>query len=188
MKTRTRMMMAIATALALSVQAQTSGKEEVLPPSEGSSPMGLALLPVRYCEAPGPNSDVWAFRLSLLSGCNRTMTGLDVGSLGNWSKGDMSGIGLAGGYNYCGGVGRALHLALVNYTGEDHAGGQIGLVNTTWRILGLQVGLVNATGEGGGIQLGVYNMAEDFSGLQLGLVNMNLASPMRMMPILNVWF
>lgn len=180
--------MTIAAALALNVRAKPSAGEECLPPAEGSSPVGLALLPVRYCETPGPASDVWAFRLSLLAGCNRTMKGLDIGCIGNWSEGDMAGVGFAAGYNYCGGEGRALHLALVNYTGEGHAGCQVGLVNTTWRIRGLQLGLVNASSEGGGLQLGVYNMAEDFSGVQLGLVNMNMSSPLMMMPILNVWF
>jgi hypothetical protein len=47
---------------------------------------------------------------------------------------------------------------------------------------------VNVTSDGAGLQIGVYNVAEDFSGFQLGLINMNMASPLMMMPFVNIWF
>lgn len=151
-------------------------------------PVGISLLPFRYLEAPGPDSGVWLFRLNLLAGCNRTMTGLDVGSVCNWTSGDGAGLAFAGVCNVCGGEGAGLQAACLNSTERAHVGAQLGAGNMTWGIRGVQLGVVNATSEGYGLQVGVVNLAESFSGLQLGLMNMNLASPLPMMPVLNVWF
>lgn len=151
-------------------------------------PIGISLLPVRYLEAPSPDSGVWLFRLNLLAGYNRSMTGFDLGTIGNWAKEDVYGLAFAGGYNVCGGEGAGLQLSCVNFTERGFGGVQMGLVNLTWGISGLQLGIVNATSEGGGLQIGLVNLAESFSGFQLGLLNMNQDSPLMMMPILNVWF
>lgn len=152
------------------------------------SPVGVSFLPVRYLETPGPDSDVWLFRLNLLAGCHRTMTGLDIGTVGNWTNGDVGGLAFAAGYNVCGGEGGGLQLSCVNFTEKEHRGLQLGLVNMTWGICGLQLGVVNATGEGHGAQFGLVNLAESFAGVQFGLLNMNQASPLVMMPIVNVRF
>lgn len=151
-------------------------------------PFGLALLPVRYLEAPSPDSGVWLLRLNLLAGCNRTMTGLDVGSVCNWTTGDGTSLAFAGISNVCGGDGAGLQVSCLNFAERAYAGAQLGAGNMTWGIRGIQLGVVNATSEGYGLQVGVVNLAESFSGLQLGLLNMNLASPLPMMPIVNVWF
>ena len=151
-------------------------------------PIGISLLPFRYLEAPSPDSGVWLFRLNLLAGRNRTMTGLDVGSVCNWTSGDGAGLAFAGVCNVCGGEGAGLQAACLNSTERAHVGAQLGAGNMTWGIRGVQLGVVNATSEGYGLQVGVVNLAESFSGLQLGLLNMNLASPLPMMPVLNVWF
>ena len=151
-------------------------------------PFGLSLLPVRCLEAPGPDSGVCFFRLNLLAGCNRTMTGIDVGTIGNWTTDDFNGLAFAAGYNVCGGGGAGLQLSMVNFAEREFGGFQIGLANMTWGISGLQLGVVNATSEGHGVQIGLVNLAESFSGFQLGLFNMNQESPLMIMPILNVWF
>ena len=151
-------------------------------------PFGLSFLPVRGLEAPGPDSGVWIFRLNLLAGCNRSVSGLDLGTVGNWTTDDVCGLAFAAGYNVCGGSGSGLQLSCVNFTEREQNGVQLGLGNMTWGINGLQLGVVNATSEGHGVQIGVLNLAESFSGLQLGLLNMNQASALAMMPVLNAWF
>lgn len=180
---RSRVVSAIAAACMACVTGAADAEETV-----DEYPFGLALLPVRYLEAPSPDSGVWLFRLNLLAGRNRTMTGLDVGSVCNWTTGDGAGLAFAGICNVCGGEGAGLQVACLNSTERAHAGLQLGAGNMTWGIRGVQLGVVNATSEGYGLQVGVVNLAESFSGLQLGLMNMNLASPLPMMPVLNVWF
>lgn len=183
MKMRSKVVSAIA-AVCMAFVTGVAGAEEAF----DEYPFGLALLPVRWLEAPGPDSGVWLLRLNLLAGCNRTMTGLDVGSVCNWTTGDGIGLAFAGICNVCGGDCAGLQAACVNFTERAHAGAQLGAGNMTWGIRGVQLGAVNATGEGYGLQVGVVNLAESFSGLQLGLLNMNLASPLPMMPIVNAWF
>lgn len=116
------------------------------------------------------------------------MYGLDMGSVGNWTSGKSGGLSVAGGYAVCMADCFGVQLSCVNFTEERHFGAQIGVVNMTWGLRGLQTGIVNATSDGIGMQVGLCNLAEDFSGFQLGLINMNHASPLLMMPILNVWF
>lgn len=183
MRIRKRAFSAIA-AICIACVSGAAGAEEAV----DEYPFGLALLPVRGLEAPGPDSGVWMFRLNLLAGCNRTMSGVDIGTVGNWTTEDVGGIALAAGYNVCGWDSAGLQLACVNFTEREHVGVQVGLGNMTWGIGGFQLGVVNATGEGNGLQIGVVNLAESFSGVQLGLLNMNLASELPMMPIVNAWF
>ena len=183
MRSEKRAFSAIA-AVCMACATVTAGAEEAV----DEYPFGLSLLPVRYLGAPGPDSGVWLFRLNLLAGCNRTMSGVDFGTVGNWTTEDAGGIALAAGYNVCGWDSAGLQLACVNFTEREHDGVQVGLGNMTWGIGGLQLGVVNATGEGSGLQIGVVNLAESFFGFQLGLWNMNLASGVPMMPILNARF
>ena len=183
MKSRNRAFSAIA-AICMACVTGAAGAEEAV----DEYPFGLALLPFRCLEAPSPDSGVWLFRLNLLAGRNRTMTGLDVGSVCNWTTGDGAGLAFAGICNVCGGEGAGLQVACLNSTERAHAGLQLGAGNMTWGIRGAQLGVVNATSEGYGLQIGVLNLAESFSGLQLGLLNMNLASPLSLTPILNVRF
>ena len=156
--------------------------------SESTFYTSMGILPVRYLELPGPDVNVRIMRLNLLAGCHKSMYGLDVGSLGNWTTGGSGGILLAGGYNVCQKKCYGIQLSCVNFTEDAHYGMQLGVVDMTWGIRGIQLGLVNVTSEGAGMQIGLYNVAEDFSGFQLGLINMNISSPLMMMPILNVWF
>ena len=183
MRIRKRAFSAIAAVCVACVSGAAGAEEPV-----DEYPFGLALLPVRGLEAPGPDSGVWLLRLNLLAGCNRTTSGVDFGTVGNWTTEDASGIAMAAGYNVCGWNSAGLQLACVNFTEREHAGVQVGLGNMAWGIGGCQLGVVNAIGEGGGLQIGVVNLAESFSGFQLGLWNMNLASALPMMPIANVSF
>lgn len=161
-----------------------AGAEE----SADEYPVGVSVLPVSCMEMPGTDAGVSFFRLNLLAGCNRTMTGFDFGTVGNWTTENAYCLAFAAGYNVCGGDGGGVQLACVNFTEKAYGGLQLGLGNMTWGLAGLQLGVVNATGEGCGVQLGLVNLAESFSGLQLGLLNMNQASALMMMPIVNVWF
>lgn len=156
--------------------------------AEGTYYMSLGLLPVRYMEFPSPDADVRVMRLNLTAGCHRSMYGLDLGTIGNWTSENMGGVIIAGGYNVAQHECYGLQLSCVNFTGDAHYGLQTGICNLTWGIRGFQLGLVNVTSDGAGLQIGVYNVAEDFSGFQLGLINMNMASPLMMMPFVNIWF
>ena len=156
--------------------------------AEGTYYMSMGIMPVRYMEFPGPDADVRILRLNLTAGCHRSMYGLDIGTVGNWTAGDLGGIALAGCYNVCQHKCFGMQLSCVNFTEDAHCGVQTGICNLTWGIRGVQIGLVNVTSDGAGAQFGLYNVAEQFSGVQLGLVNMNMASPLMMMPFLNVWF
>ena len=154
----------------------------------GTYYMSMGILPVSHMEFPGPDADVRILRLNLTAGRHKSMFGLDVGTVGNWTSGDSGGIAMAACYNVSRRKCFGMQLSCVNFTEDAHCGAQTGICNLTWGIRGVQLGLVNVTSDGAGTQIGLYNVAEQFSGVQLGLVNMNMASPMMMMPFLNVWF
>ena len=186
MKATYKMVLLLATALT----AQGALANGELPPSAGKSYLGIGLLPVRYAEFPGPDSDVRVLRLSLLAGCNRTMAGLDFGTVGNWCEGDMDGLGFASCYNVSGGGAFAVLFAAganvsssshggvmlaagANVVGHAYSGFQMSCVNYTEEAhCGVQFGMVNLTWGVRGVQFGMVNVTSEGCGLQFGLYNM----------------
>lgn len=151
-------------------------KAAELKPSEGTWYGGLALLPCRYAELPGPDYDVYGLRFGLIGSRNRNVGGLDFGSVVNWAGGSLDGLSLAGIATVCDSASFGIHFAsCINYAEQTVNGAEFALLNCPYGINGVQLGLVNAVREGSGIQLGLWNMAEDFSGFQMGVFNMAMS-------------
>ena len=194
---------AVCAALMTGGAQETKLIEDMLPPAEGWSPLGFAILPVRYLQFPGPGSDVDGLRIGLTVGHNRQVNGIDIGPIGSWTDGEINGLSCSGLYRCCGGATFGLHLTSVaNYASGPLNGGQLALANIAYGVNGLQLGLVNYVSEGSGVQLGLVNLAETFRGLQLGLINtaMNYSgvqiglgniigeSPLTACVLFNAWF
>ena len=199
-----KMLIAAVCAAAMTAGAQeTKLIEDVLPPAEGWSPIGIAFLPVQYLQFPGPGSDVDGLRIGLTVGHNRQVNGIDFGTIGSWADGEINGLSCSGVFRCCGGAEFGIHLtSVVNYSSGELNGCQLSLVNSSYGAYGLQLGVVNYVSAGGGLQLGVFNLAESFQGLQIGLVNtaMNYSgiqiglgniigeSPLTACVFFNAWF
>ena len=168
-----RLLIATVCAVAMTVGAQeVTLVDEALPPAKGWSPIGFAFAPVQYLQFPGAGSDVDGLRLALTVGHNREVNGIDLGTIGSWTDGEINGLSFSGLFKCCGGATFGLHLSsMVNYSSGPLDGVQLALVNSAYDADGLQLGLVNYVSEGSGIQFGLFNMAETFHGLQFGIVN-----------------
>ena len=168
-----KILLTMAAFAAMTASAEVLRDKDDLPPSDGWSVMGLALMPVDYMQFPGRNGDVAGLGLNVFCNHNRTVNGLMLGSFGNWAEGELNGLMLAGFANCANSSDFGIHFAaLVNYCEQEFSGVQFALVNSTMEMHGFQAGLVNAISDGGGVQLGVWNMAENFSGFQMGLINL----------------
>ena len=144
--------------------------------AEGTWYGGLALLPCRCAELPGPGYDVYGLRFGLIGSRNRNVGGLDFGSVVNWADGSLDGLSLAGVATVCDSAAFGIHFAsCVNYAEQTVNGAELALLNCPYGINGVQLGLVNAVREGRGIQLGFWNMAEEFAGFQMGFCNMAMS-------------
>ena len=203
MKMKKMLIAAVCAAVMTGGAQEAALVEDVLPPAEGWSPFGLAFLPVRYLQFPGPGSDVDGLRIGFTVGHNRQVNGIDFGTIGSWTDGELNGLSCSGIYKYCGGATFGIHLtSVVNYSSGELNGCQLSLVNSSYAANGLQVGMVNYVSEGSGFQLGLFNLAGSFRGLQIGLVNtaMNYGgiqiglgnvigeSPLTACVLFNAWF
>jgi hypothetical protein len=137
----------------------------------GTVLMGLSLLPSSSLaqEKPfqlsfiGPtmqlvddDADVKGFRLNLLYGVNRNVTGLDLGLINRTTE-DFKG--------YQGGLVGVTHGRVSGW--QDNWAVNV----AEGQFYGLQTGLVNLVGTGEGVQFGAYNSADYMSGLQIAVVN-----------------
>lgn len=136
------------------------------------SPVGLSLVPM--AEYPGVHSVVSPVRLNILVGEHVDVYGLDVGILGNIVRREFAGIQTAVVFNQIGESSGGLQVAAANLCDGDFFGVQVGLFNHAEKGCALQIGVVNSTTSAGCVQIGV--------------INKNEASPIKMMPILNVVF
>ena len=172
-------------------------------PYVGTSPLAIAFAP--GFEFPPEQWDVVALRLDILVGRHRNFHGLDIGGLGNYTVGEMGGIGVAGLFNDCGSGKAAIQVAgAVNHSSWDYSGAQVsglfswteglhtGLqiapANKAGRLSGVQIGALNMTGRGTGLQIGVVNVSEHLEGFQIGVVNVNRDSTVPFMPVINFAF
>ncbi|OGV76435.1 MAG: hypothetical protein A3K18_12775 [Lentisphaerae bacterium RIFOXYA12_64_32] len=140
----------------------------------GTKPVNLSLTPdIAICDR---SETIEGLTLSIWGENEQTSLALGIA---NGSVGQSAGLS-AGVLNYADNY-KGLQWALVNYTKEDFSGWQGGplfglifsVVNYTGgNMKGLQVGGVNYAGRLTGLQLGVVNYAEAAdAGVQIGLVN-----------------
>lgn len=172
-------------------------------PYVATCPFAIAFAP-RF-EFPDESWDVVMLRLDILVGRHRNFHGLDIGGLGNFTVGEMGGIGVAGLFNDCGSSKAAILVAgavnhsswkfsggqvsgLFSWTEGLHSGLQVAPVNKAGRLDGVQIGALNMAGPGTGLQIGVINVAERLSGFQIGAININRDSTMPFMPVINFAF
>lgn len=118
--------------------------------------------------------DVSGLRLNLLSGINRSVSGLDVGTFADIVKEKSAGLQLCGFYNHVGSaVGNLQVAGLLNRCDGDYKGLQLASVyNEVGETLaGASVAVMNVAKEVHGLQAGVFNDAATLTGMQFGLVN-----------------
>lgn len=143
---------------------------------EKASPIGIALFPP--LQFPDTEYSITGVRLGLVN-VNRSVSGLDLGLLGNVTKQSFTGIAIAGLFNY-------------NNISADITGLQIaGLANingTGSTLYGVQIGAYNSVSNVYGVQIGLINVAQKLNGIQIGLLNFNASGPFKASPIINASF
>lgn len=115
------------------------------------------------------------FSLNALVGVNGGVSGVEIGGLTNFNRGDVFGIQLAGIGNFNFGKTTGLMLAgIANISSDETKAIQLsGIYNaSTNTSSGVQVALINTThGDYKGLQAGVINYAKKMHGVQMGVVN-----------------
>ena len=118
--------------------------------------------------------DVSGFRLNILSGWNRNVSGLDIGTLANIVEEKSAGLQFCGFYNHVGeGRGNFQLAGLMNRCDRDYKGLQLSAVyNEVGNTMsGAALAAMNMSKELHGLQLGIYNSADVLTGMQFGIVN-----------------
>lgn len=180
--------------------------------SAAVSPVSVSIVPP--IQFPPGDFNVTGVRASALWGKHRSVYGIDVGLLGNFTEQTFTGVAVAGGFNKTGGnttitgfqiagganintnkttvVGVQAALGMnYNTAAATVSGLQLALlanISPFTDIYGFQVGLYNKAKEVYGVQLGLVNVADNLHGIQIGLVNFNAKGPFAISPILNVGF
>jgi hypothetical protein len=143
---------------------------------ENTSPIEIALFPP--LQFPSRDFSVNGLRLSVF-GINRSLSGLDLGILGNVTDQSFKGVAIAGLFNY-------------NRVSAEIIGIQVaGIANingTASKLYGLQLGLYNRVSVVYGLQIGLINVTHELHGIQIGLINFNEAGPFKASPIINAAF
>ncbi len=185
----------------------------ILPANRASAAMTpLAIGIVPPVQFPPSNFDIVGLRASVIYGNHRSVSGIDIGIIGNMTEVSFTGIAVAGGFNRNKGKATILGLqlagianlnmektgvyglqaALVNYNkAESHVVGvQFAAANLAKEttIYGIQAGVYNNARTVNGFQIGLVNMTQNLHGLQIGLVNFNHNGLFKVAPILNVGF
>ena len=138
----------------------------------------------------GERSSVTGLRLSVISGANHDVTGLDLLGIACLTRGDQIG----------------LQLGLYDEVGGDLSGWQIGgfanevdgrarglqsaaIYNRAGRGIGVQLSAaLNRTEHMRGLQISLVNWTDELEGVQIGLVNVNRKGWLPFFPIFNVGF
>ena len=150
--------------------------------------------------------DVSGLRLNILSGWNKNVSGLDIGTLANIVEEKSAGLQLCGFYNHVGeGRGnfqlaglmnrcdrdyKGLQLSAVyNEVGDTMSGAALAAMNMSKELHGLQIGIFNSADVLSGMQLGVVNYAENAdNGVQVGIVNVMPNGNIPVSVIVNIGF
>lgn len=178
--------------------------------SAAMTPLAIAIVPP--VQFPPQKFDIVGLRTSILWGKHRSVSGIDIGLLGNMTENSFGGLAVAGGFNRNKGKATVLGLqlaglanlnmektrvyglqaALVNYNkAESHVVGlQLAGANLAkdTTIYGVQAGVWNNAREVYGFQIGIVNMVQNLHGLQIGLVNFHHKGLFKVAPIINVGF
>ena len=158
--------------------------------------------PVQF---PDSSSEVSGFRLSLVYGKNRVVSGLDISAFVSVVEEDFYGLEgsvlinnigsssgalqIAGVANTCYGDCSGLQVAgIANYAEGDVTGGQIGSFNSSKDVSGFQIGAFNVATSVVGCQIGVINVAQTVKGLQIGLINVIKGNDYPCLPLFNTHF
>ncbi len=158
--------------------------------------------PVQF---PDSSSEVSGFRLSLVYGKNRVVSGLDISAFVSVVEEDFYGLEgsvlinnigsssgallIAGVANTCYGDFSGLQVACIaNYAGGNVTGGQIGSFNSSQDVSGFQIGAFNVATSVVGCQIGVINVAQNIKGLQIGLINVIKSNDYPCLPLFNTHF
>jgi hypothetical protein len=130
--------------------------------------------------------DVAGLRLNLPHGRNDSVTGVDLGILGDSTYLYGLQANLLG--NRVRDRAGALQVSLYNDVDGRLTGFQIGGWNNARCGEGFQVGLLNLSDEFYGVQIGLVNRALLFRGYQIGIINVIPESRVPFMPIINIGF
>ena len=175
------------------------------------TPLAVSIIPP--IQFPPSKFDIVGLRASVIYGSHRSVSGIDIGLIGNFTETSFAGLAVAGGFNRNKGKATILGAqlaglanlnmektqvygvqasALANYNkAESHVVGiQLAMANLAKEttIYGIQAGVWNNARAVYGFQIGIVNMATDLHGLQIGLVNFHHNGLFKVAPILNVGF
>ncbi len=182
-----------------------------LPTAHGAlSPVAISILPP--LQFPPEDFSVTGVRASVLWGRHRDVYGIDLGLIGNQTKQDFVGTGIAGGFNWTQGNTTILGLQLAavanintqktnvygiqaaalnwNEATSSTVGLAIALANISPHtdVYGVQVGVYNKAAKVYGFQIGLVNVTESLRGLQIGLINFHQKGLFVVSPIINFGF
>ena len=138
--------------------------------AEDTNPIEISLwTPVQIHD---DSTSIKGFRLNLLYGVSKDVTGLDLG-LVNRNTGVFKGIqlgivGMAG--DFTGWQGTAVNITNGTFTGLQ-GGPYPTIFNSGVTTKGVQFGLVNRAESFEGLQLGLFNVTDTLHGIQIGLLN-----------------
>ncbi len=132
------------------------------------------------------NIDVAGLRLNLPRGYNDSVTGVDLGLIGESAYMWGLQVNLLG--NLVKDRAGAIQISLYNDVDGKLTGLQVGGWNNARCAEGLQVGLLNLSDEYYGVQVGLVNRSNYLYGFQVGLINVIRGSPVPFMPIINIGF
>jgi hypothetical protein len=178
--------------LALSILALVALPRVSAAQAAGESP---ATTPVQFAlwhpiQVFGEGVSVAGLRLSVISGANRDVVGLDLSGIVALTRGNQVGQ----------------QVSLYNGVDGDVTGWQVGVLanDVDGRVRGLQTAVAyNQAGDGIGVQLAVglnrtkhtrglqvslVNWTDQLDGAQIGLINVNRGGPIPFLPFFNVGF
>ena len=130
--------------------------------------------------------DVAGLRLNLPRGRNDSVTGVDLGVIGESTY--LYGLQVNLLANLVRDRAGALQISLYNDVDGKLTGVQIGGWNNARCGEGFQVGLLNLSDEFYGVQVGLVNRSIMLRGFQIGIINVIQGSDVPFMPIVNIGF
>ena len=185
----------------------------ILPAHQASAamtPLAIGIIPP--VQFPPSKFDIVGLRASVIYGNHRSVSGIDLGLIGNMTEVSFAGLAVAGGFNRNKGKATILGLqlagianlnmektgvyglqaALVNYNKAESnvVGIQFAAANLAkdTTVYGVQAGVWNNARAVYGFQIGIVNMVQNLHGLQIGLVNFHHNGLFKVAPILNFGF
>lgn len=175
------------------------------------SPLGISIVPP--LQFPPENFTVTGVRANLIFGNHHKVYGFDLGVVGNITSQNMTGVQLAGGFNYNKGEAHAVGAqiagggnwnvnkvsvvglqasAFVNANKAEAVlvGLGVSALNLTdhTKVVGVQAGIYNSSRVVTGFQIGVVNKTDELRGFQLGLINFHNKGLFSVSPFINFGF